>query len=181
MMKLSLIKRFIIIFLVAISLAMIPSLVQARLTTASKVLINGIGDIRVGMTVRQAEVAGKTRIIQQGDTFGNCAYYTAQGIEGVGFMVIGGEIARVSIGDNSRITTLSGAKIGDTEERIKSLYPGQIRVTPHTYNPNGHYLTLIPRQPAYQQYRVVFETDGRRVTSFRAGRLPEVEYVEGCV
>jgi hypothetical protein len=27
---------------------------------------------------------------------------------------------------------------------------------------------------------IVFETDGKRVTMFRAGRLPEVEWVEGC-
>jgi hypothetical protein len=27
---------------------------------------------------------------------------------------------------------------------------------------------------------IVFETDGKRVTMFRAGRMPEVEWVEGC-
>jgi hypothetical protein len=37
-------------------------------------------------------------------------------------------IARVDIYKGSSITTISGAKIGDTEARIKSLYPGQIRV-----------------------------------------------------
>ena len=26
-----------------------------------------------------------------------------------------------------------------------------------------------------------FETDGKKVTEFRAGKLPEVEYVEGCL
>jgi hypothetical protein len=29
-------------------------------------------------------------------------------------------------------------------------------------------------------FRIVFETDGQRVTRFRAGRLPAVQYVEGC-
>ena len=29
-------------------------------------------------------------------------------------------------------------------------------------------------------FEVVFETDSQRVTRYRAGRLPEVEYVEGC-
>jgi hypothetical protein len=27
---------------------------------------------------------------------------------------------------------------------------------------------------------LVFETDGKHVTMFRAGRLPEVKWVEGC-
>jgi hypothetical protein len=28
--------------------------------------------------------------------------------------------------------------------------------------------------------RLIFETDGKVVTSYRAGHEPEVEYVEGC-
>jgi uncharacterized UBP type Zn finger protein len=78
------------------------------------------------------------------------------------------------------VKTVSGAKIGDSENRIKSLYPGQIRVTPHEYVQAGHYLTFVPKDASDQQYRVVFKTDGRRVTRFQAGRLPEVGYVEGC-
>ena len=41
----------------------------------------------------------------------------------------------------------------------------------------NHYLK--PSDPALP-YRLVFETDGERVTRYRAGRLPEVEWVEGC-
>lgn len=81
---------------------------------------------------------------------------------------------------NNQITTFKGAKIGDTEAQIKSLYPGQIQVTPHKYVQNGHYLTFIPKDRSDRNYRLVFETDGKLVTEFRAGKLPEVEYVEGC-
>jgi hypothetical protein len=28
--------------------------------------------------------------------------------------------------------------------------------------------------------RIVFETDGKKVVKYRSGRLPAVEYVEGC-
>ena len=28
--------------------------------------------------------------------------------------------------------------------------------------------------------RIIFETDGKRVVKYRAGRGPQVEYVEGC-
>src|SRR5919199_1484434 len=95
-----------------------------------------------------------------------------------GFMVISGQIARVDIYGNSRITTISGAKIGDSEDRIKSLYA--VRITPHEYVRGGHYLTFIPTDTSDRQYRMVFETDGKRVKLIRSGRLPEVEYVEGC-
>ena len=57
-------------------------------------------------------------------------------------MVTDGRIARVDVTDNSKITTLSGAKIGDSESKIKSLYPKQIRVEAHEYDPKGHYLII---------------------------------------
>ncbi|WP_267871531.1 hypothetical protein [Nostoc sp. CHAB 5715] len=41
-------------------------------------------------------------------------------------------------------------------------------------------VSIIPKDRANQNYRVVFETDGKRVTQFRSGKLPEVEFVEGC-
>lgn len=95
-------------------------------------------------------------------------------------MITGGRVARIDVWQNRQITTLSGAKIGDSEARIKALYPGQIQVSLHQYVRGGHYLTFVPRDKSDRNYRVVFETDGKTVTRFRAGKLPEVEYVEGC-
>ena len=76
---------------------------------------------------------------------------------------------------NTRITLRS-----DTEARIKSLYPGQIDVTEHPFEQRGHYLIFLPKDNADKNYRIVFETDGNRVTNFRSGKLPEVEYPDGC-
>jgi hypothetical protein len=155
-------------------------LAQAKLKHQSKVFINGIGPVRVGMTVSQAAKAAGTRLV--GDRPNQYCYYVRpQGNKkDIGFMISGGRIARVDVYKDSQITTVKGAKIGDTEARIKSLYPGQIQVTLHKYVPGGHYLTFVPKDPSDRNYRVVFETDGKLVTGFRAGKLPEVEYVEGC-
>lgn len=155
-------------------------LAQAKLTNQSKLFINGIGQVRVGMTVSQARKAAGTKLI--GDSPNNSCYYVKPQKEpkNLLFMVTKGRISRVDVRQNTQITTLKGAKIGDTEARIKSLYPGQIQVTPHKYVQGGHYLTFIPKDRANQNYRVVFETDGKRVTHFRSGKLPEVEFVEGC-
>ncbi len=160
------------------SVAVGTVLAQAKLTSQSKVSINGIGPIQVGMTVSQAAQAGSIRLVKSPNQDNSCYYVNPQGEpREVGLMVTNGTISRVDVRKNSRITTLSGAKIGDTEARIKSLYPGQIQVTPHKYT-NGHYLTFVPKDGS--NYRVVFETDGQRVIQFRSGKLPEVEYVEGC-
>ncbi|MBW4427743.1 MAG: hypothetical protein KME50_25690 [Nostoc desertorum CM1-VF14] len=153
---------------------------KAKLTNQAKLFINGIGTVRVGMTVSQAAKAAGTRLA--GDPPNNNCYYVKPQNEpkNISFMVTKGRISRVDVRQNTQITTLKGAKIGDTEAQIKSLYPEQIQVTPHKYVQGGHYLTFIPKDRADQNYRVVFETDGKLVTQFRSGKLPEVEFVEGC-
>jgi hypothetical protein len=162
-----------------IFLVVMPASGQSQLTATSKVAINGIGPIRVGMTIQQAEASARTRLVSQGSKLGNCWYVKPQGgPRDISFMVIDGQIARVDIYGNSPITTVSGARIGDTENRIKSLYA--VRITPHEYVQGGHYLTVFPNDTPDRQYRMVFETDGKRVKLIRAGRLPEVEYLEGC-
>lgn len=96
---------------------------------------------------------------------------------GLMLMINNGTLARIDV-DSGSTATAEGARIGDTEERIKSLYPGQVTVQPHKYTA-GHYLVVKP-SGADTALRLVFETDSVRVTSFRAGRLPEVQWVEGC-
>jgi hypothetical protein len=164
---------------------------QTKLTSQAKVTINSIGPVKIGMNLPEAAAAANTRLSVGYAGSDSCYSLQTEGeLKGVSFMVTKDDvksrlqyitsdvIARVDV-DNPKITTVSGAKIGDTEARIKSLYPGQIKVTPHTYI-KGHYLTFIPKNKAEQNYRIVFETDGQRVIRYRAGKLPEVEYVEGC-
>ncbi|HMI47266.1 MAG TPA: hypothetical protein VK481_01190, partial [Gemmatimonadaceae bacterium] len=98
--------------------------------------------------------------------------------DGVSVMVIKGKIARIDV-DTGAVTTEDGAKIGDTEERIKSIYGDDVQVEPLKYIEGGHYMTVVG-DSASAGNALVFETDGKRVTRFRAGRLPEVKWVEGC-
>ncbi|MEA5602076.1 hypothetical protein [Nostoc sp. UHCC 0252] len=166
------------LFLSSLSVGIVTA--QTRLTNQSKLFINGIGAVQVGMTVSQAAKAAGTKLA--GDPPNNNCYYVKPQNQpkNLSFMVTKGRISRVDVRQNTQITTLKGGKIGDTEAQIKSLYPEQIQVTPHKYVQGGHYLTFIPKDRADQNYRVVFETDGKRVTQFRSGKLPEVEFVEGC-
>ena len=178
--------KFLNFFIPTLALSTLPiSLVlsQTKLTNQSKVYINGIGAVRVGMTIAEASKAAGTKLIRESgyETNLSCFYVKPQGEpKDIGFMVTNKRISRVDVWKNKSITTLSGAKIGDTESRIKSLYPGQIQVTPHKYVQGGHDLIFIPKDAVDKNYRVLFETDGKRVTRFRSGKLPEVEFVEGC-
>ena len=160
---------------------------QAKLTERSKLALNGIGPIRVGMSIGEASRSAGIKLIKSGSGGPDdyyCSYFKPQTEpKGISFMVTRGRIARVDI-SNQRFTTIKGAKIGDTENRILSLYPSQIKATPHPYigmpPHNGKYLTFVPKDAADKNYRIIFETSSNRVTSFRSGKLPEVEYTEGC-
>jgi hypothetical protein len=100
------------------------------------------------------------------------------GPNGVLIMMVGGRVARVEVSDTT-VPTAAGARVGDTEARINALYPGRVQTGPHKYV-DGHYLVVRRGAGADSVYRLVFETNGQRVTRYRAGRLPEVEWVEGC-
>ncbi len=100
------------------------------------------------------------------------------GPDGVSVMIEDLSIARVDVRSGTTATE-EGAKIGDSEERIRRLYDGRVTASPHKYT-DGHYLTVIPASPADRAFRLVFETQAGRVTRYRSGRLPQVQYVEGC-
>jgi hypothetical protein len=93
-------------------------------------------------------------------------------------MVIDGVIARLDVQQTTAITTDTGAKVGDSEARVLELYKGRTKVEEHKYlGPEGHYVLVLGADGKAQ---IVFETDGKAVVSYRAGRQPEVEWVEGC-
>jgi hypothetical protein len=137
----------------------------------------GVGPIRAGMTVAQvAQAMGGGFAAPKGGTAG-CTYAVlTKAPPGLAVMLQDGKVARVDVRSGTT-PTAAGARIGDTEARIKSLYADRVTTTPHKYVQGGHYLTVTP---ADNNYRIVFETDGKKVTSFRSGRVPEVEQVEGC-
>ena len=148
-------------------------------SAALTVTEHGIGALRIGMSlpVASAALGGALVIPSSADTVG-CRYVPWRGgPPGVRVMVEGGRIARVDV-DTAGVRTAAGAGIGDSEDQIQRLYPGQVSMTPQKYT-SGHYLTVVPNA-ADSGYAIVFETSEGKVTRYRAGRTPQVEYVEGC-
>ncbi len=94
------------------------------------------------------------------------------------FMLHSDTLVRIDVRD-STVATAEGARIGDTEGRIRTIYGEKVQVEPHKYTgPEGHYLIVAPT--GGRNRMIVFETDGDHVTTYRVGREPEVRYVEGC-
>ena len=137
----------------------------------------GIGPVKVGMSVKTANtLLGEGLAVPA--KLQQCDYVRPKATpKYLAFMVEKNEITRIEVQGGSDISTVDGARIGDSEERIKTLYPGQVEVRPAKYG-SGHTLVVTPKGGG--NYRIVFETDGTKVTKYRSGRLPAVEYVEGC-
>lgn len=135
------------------------------------------------MTPGEASIAAGYQLEEQIGLFeGDPCYYLAADpyAPGVSFMVNNGTIARVDV-LTGPVTTRSGAGIGMTEDAIRNLFPNQIEQRDHFYIEGGKYLEFVPVDQADTNFRVVFETDPDGVVlTYRAGRLPEVRWVEGC-
>jgi hypothetical protein len=157
--------------------------------------LDGFGPVRVGMTRHQAETILGAKLTGAGPlpsswtsepaTTGaqdapedpECEYVENQSaVPGVSFMLIDGKIGRIDF-IRGQYTTPKGAHIGMSETEVRKLFPG-IRVEPNHYDDNDHDLTLTSSDG---RFGMVFETDGKVVTSFRVGMLEPVGYVEGCL
>lgn len=140
----------------------------------------GIGPVQIGMQLSEAVNMG---ILSENPNLKpECDYVfpaVGSGIpEGVSVMVVRGRIARIDV-DTGAVTTDEGAKLGDSEQRLKTLYGEDLKETPHKYIEKGHYFTVLG-DSASAGKALVFETDGQQVTMIRGGRLPEVGWVEAC-
>jgi hypothetical protein len=140
------------------------------------ITLHGAGPIRFGMSVAEASGA-------MGATIGaapqGCDYASIPGAPvGMRFMVVEGRIVRVEV-DSAGLPSDRGAGVGMSEAEVQGRYGDSLQIMPHKYDTAGHYLVHAPGAPD-TAYRVLFETDGARVTRYRAGQLPEVQWVEGC-
>lgn len=142
--------------------------------------LRGLGPVRVGMTVEDAARALGRSLQPVTAPTDECTFYApASGFDGLSFLVADGTVARVDV-TAGPTATAEGMAIGQSEAEANRRYGNRLRESPHDFALGGHYLTLVPADPADTGFRLVAETDGVKVTSMRAGRLPEVGLTEGC-
>jgi hypothetical protein len=148
----------------------------------------GAGPVRVGMPAAEVERLLAPIVPGQAMEGSTCRYLNpARTPRGVSFMVNEGTVARVDVGpldlgDEVPVAelprTAAGVGIGSTQAEVQAAYGARMRTEPHHYT-DGRYLVVTPEADTSRQ--IIFETDETgRVTYLRAGRLPEVAWVEGC-
>lgn len=161
--------------------------VPERLSESSRLRLDGIGPVLVGMTLDEASAAAgmPLRIVPNSDRAGtgSCAYVRPEGgPTGLSFMVLDGrKIARIDVGGDSAISTLSGIRTGSTEAEVHATYPDRINAQPNPYSGHrgGRDLVYQPDEGS-RHLGLLFQTDGGRVVSFRAGIHGAVMAPEGC-
>ncbi len=96
------------------------------------------------------------------------------------FMIVDGKFVRFGT-DSARFLAPGGGKVGMSKAEIDALYAGRIEDQPHKYA-DGQYLRIKDGEGGSGV--LIFETNAQgataRVTEWRVGWAPPVDYVEGC-
>lgn len=143
----------------------------------------GFGPALFGADDEQVRIAwGKDLGDAKPDQPGGCYYLIPQPrtVEGyrIAFMIEGDRFVRIDV-NASDIEAPGGGLVGMSTKDIEARYSGRVQAQPHKYVDGGQYLRISDE--AGGPGVLVFETDENgRVTTWRIGLPPQVDYVEGC-
>ena len=173
-----------------------PAAVQARPTPAAArapdpdappaggaltVHANGVGPVRFGANAQALRDAWQGTLGGELPDEPHGCYYLypqphAPDRVDLAFMFEDARFVRADV-DTPDLVAPGGGRIGMDSRKIARLYAGRIEAAPHAYVPGAHYLRVTGDTPGV----LVFETDeAGRVTRWRSGLAPQVDYVEGC-
>lgn len=158
--------------LVLLLFATLAAPAAARLPDSARLTPSGLGPIKVGMTEPEVEKA-LGRKIRQNKLAGVGGRCGSARLRGGGMLFTDDVLARVSL-FTRRFATKSGIRVGDPESAIRAQYGKRAKRSPHVYT-DGHYYKVTRGNR-----RLNFETDDGEITIIHGGRIPEVDYVEGC-
>lgn len=138
---------------------------------------SGYCGVITGMTLAQARAAFPVPLEVFGDQEASCYMVFPEGRpKDLTFMLVDGRVARIDI-FIPKIFTGKGIQVGSTEREVLQAYGDLAKVFPNKYDDRMNDVVVDTRF----FYEFIFETDGMKVLNYRAGVLPPVGYVEGCL
>lgn len=145
----------------------------------------GLGDIHVGMEIDQLERVVRAKLPYAEYVNHGCGVVSTKEFEpyGITFMVESKRLTRINVdfyGTDPHpleIKTAEGIGLGSSEQDVTKAYAGRMRIAPNPEDPSWH--TISVDDPD-KQHAIIFETNGTKVKSMRAGAYPGVSYPNGC-
>jgi hypothetical protein len=143
----------------------------------ARLVFEGLGPLRIGMTVKAIEAAGFRVKIDEGFDVNQCALADVVGYKNIQLMFEDGKVSRVEVYDHTH-ATLGGVRVGDSVAHVKKIHGRRLVIEQHKYDDEGHYLIVFSLD---KKRALVMETDGKVVTQLRTGLSSSAQYVEGCL
>lgn len=162
------------------TLSSAPAGAPDPVTEEDRLRLDGIGRLTVGMTIEEAEEATGRKIRIWDEFSEQCRQANLSGgPRDLVLMLSYGRVMLIEVWGKSKIKTVSGIAVGSSERDVERVYGSRITREPHPYGGDkGAYLVYTPINET--DLLLIFETDGKKVTSFRSGYEEQVRYIEGC-
>ena len=163
--------------------APIPTTAMASMPAPGAIGFGGFGPARFGSNEEQVRMAwgtdlGDARPVEPGGCYQLMPQPRGTSGYRIAFMLEGGQFARIDV-DAADIEAPGGGKVGMSAQEIARRYAGRVQEQKHKYVEGARYLRI--RAPDAGAGVLLFETDAAgRVTSWRIGVPPQIDYVEGC-
>lgn len=147
--------------------------------------MNGYGALDLGLTAEEARgewTGGKLEGAANPADPAACFHMSPAGQSSpaqLAFMFENDLLVRYSV-ESPDIVAPGGGKVGMDEAAVQALYDGTLETMPHKYVEGGKVLRS-PEDGGGLPAKLVFELDAAgKVTEWRVGMVPQVDYVEGC-
>lgn len=154
---------------------------RVEIAAAGDARVDGYGALDFGMTAAEAREAWTDGALAGGppENDPDGCYHLSQGEQSrLAFMIEQDLFVRYS-SDDPDLAAPGGGKVGMGADEIRALYGAEVQELPHKYVEGAK--TLAVDATGISETRVVFETDAAgKVTEWRVGAAPQVDYVEGC-
>jgi hypothetical protein len=140
---------------------------------------DGAGPVKIGMSLSQLNVLLHEKFVMPVEKDDRaCFYESPQKQPKLAFMMLEGRLGRIEVSEPG-VRTSMGIQVGDLEKHALQVYGSRLKIKPHAYtgDEGGHYLTA---KSSDGRYGIRFETDGKKITMYYAGRFDAIQYIEGC-
>lgn len=158
-----------------------PAAVATSAPVSRTPTFKGYGDLTFGMSSKAVRDAWKAPLAGQAPTDPGACYLLApdpSAPKALSLMIEGDKLVRYDVGNDSEIAP-GGGRRGMDIGQVRKLYAGRIREQPDKYVPGGVDLRVSADDDSGSA--LVFQTDATgKVTSWRVGQSPAIDYVEGC-